>query len=244
MPGPHISRSYDEELGRLSHLIMEMGGMVERQIAEAVQALSRRDGELADRVVAGDRRIDDRETEAVNLVLRLLALRQPLATDLRAIVVALKIAGDLERMGDYAKNIAKRARPLSAGFVVEPARAVPRAARLVEVMLHDVLDAYVQGDAAKAIRARAADAEVDALYSSLFRDLLTCMIEDSRSITACTHLLFVAKNIERMGDHVTNIAESVHFLVTGERLTEEREQPDVTGATVVRADSGTGGTGS
>lgn len=243
MPGPHISRSYDAELARLSLLIVEMGGMVERQIAEAVQALSRRDRELADRVIAGDRRIDDLEAETVQMVLRLLALRQPLAGDLRAIVVALKIAGDLERMGDYAKNIAKRVQPLSAGFAVESARGIPRAARLVEVMLHDVLDAYVRNDAEKAVRARDADAEVDALYSSLFRELLACMIADSRTITACTDLLFVARSIERMGDHATNIAESVHFLVTGRRLTEARAKGDVTSATVVRPDAGSGNAG-
>jgi phosphate transport system protein len=167
---------------------------------------------------------------------RLLALRQPMADDLRSIIVALKVASDLERMGDYAKNIAKRTLPLSGALIVEPARNIPRVSRMVEVMLHDVLDAYVQGGAEQARRVRERDEEVDSLYTSLFRELLTYMIEDSRTITACAHLLFVAKNIERFGDHVTNNAESVHFLVTGRRLTETRSKGDTTSSAVLGAD--------
>jgi phosphate transport system protein len=220
-PHDHIVTSYDEELKQLNSLISRMGGLAETQIDAAIQAVLRRDADGAAEVVKGDAQIDELEQEVGALVIRLLALRQPMAVDLRYIVSALKIAADLERFGDHAKSIAKRAIAISQVPRI-PAPGLDRMARMVQTMIEDVLDAYLNNDTNKAIRVWRGDAEVDELYNSLFRELLTYMMEDPRNITGCTHLLFIAKNVERMGDHATNIAETVHYQVKGARLPEDR----------------------
>lgn len=217
----HIVKSYDEELKQLNTHISRMGGLVETQLDAAIQAVLRRDAESAEKVVKGDAQIDELEQEVGAMVVRLLALRQPMAIDLRYIVSALKIAADLERFGDHAKSIAKRAIAISQVPRI-PAPGLDRMARMVQTMIKDVLDAYLDNDTNKAIKVWRSDAEVDELYNSLFRELLTYMMEDPRNITGCTHLLFIAKNVERMGDHATNIAETVHYQVKGAQLPDDR----------------------
>jgi len=221
----HIVKSYDDELKHLSTLIGRMGGLVETQLDGAIQAVLRRDPESAEKIVAGDAQIDELETEVEALVVRLLALRQPMAVDLRHIVSALRIAADLERFGDHAKSIAKRAIAISQVPRI-PAPGLDRMARMVQRMIKDVLDAFLDNDTDKAIKVWRSDAEVDELYNSLFRELLTYMMEDPRNITGCTHLLFIAKNVERMGDHATNIAETVHYQVKGIKLPDDRPRGD------------------
>lgn len=233
MTSEHIVKSYDEELNQLNNTIAQMGGLAEAQMAEAIQALIKRDVEAATQIVQGDRRIDDLERDVDIMTVRLLALRQPMGEDLRAIVVALKISSDLERIGDYAKNIAKRIAPLTQTPTLEPVHTVRRMANIVQDMINSVLDAYLHRDLEKANHAIQRDEEVDALNTSLFRELLTYMMEDARNITPCTHLLFVAKNIERSGDHATNIAENVQFLVSGASLTEERTKSDASSMVIV-----------
>ena len=228
MANDHIVKSFDEELSRLNQLIAEMGGLAESQLATAVDALSRRDSKLAANVVAQDARVDALENEVDAFAVRMLALRQPMANDLRIIVGSIRIAADLERIADYAANVAKRAIALNQNAPVEPARAIPRMSRIVEGMIKDVLDAHIDRDIGKAVEVWRRDVEVDAAYTSLFRELLTYMMEDPRNITVCTHLLFIAKNIERIGDHTTNIAETIHYTVKGERLTELRPKSDET----------------
>src|SRR5499427_4374260 len=206
MASEHIIKSYDEELGRLNKTIVEMGGLAESQLASAIEAVAKRDSALAAQVVAGDAQVDDLERELDNLAIRLLALRQPMARDLREIFAALKIGSDLERICDYAANVAKRSIALNQTPPVRPVYALPRMAHLAELLVKDVIDSYVARDADKAYAVWIRDAELDEMYSSLFRELLTYMMEDPRNISACTHLLFMAKNIERIGDHATNIA--------------------------------------
>ncbi len=230
----HIVRSYDEELNQLNMLISRMGGLAETQIDGATQAVLRRDAELAAQVRAKDKEIDALEHDVGALVVQLLALRQPMAIDLRYIVSALKIAADLERFGDHAKSIAKRAIAISQGPRI-PTPGLDRMARLVQAMIKDVLDAYLENDTDKAIAVWNQDVEVDQLYNSLFRELLTYMMEDPRNITGCTHLLFIAKNIERMGDHATNIAETVHYQVTGAELPDDRPKGKDPSFTVYQA---------
>jgi phosphate transport system protein len=214
----HTVKSYDEELAHLTNIIARMGGMAEAQFSSALHALAKRDGELAARVVAGDGRIDELEQEVQTFTVRLLALRQPMAGDLRHIVAALKISSELERIGDYAANVAKRALVLNQLPAVRPITAVLHLGKLVQEILKDILDAYIERDVDKAIRVRNRDEEVDDMYNGLFRELITYMMEDPRTITASTHLMFMAKNIERIGDHATNIAETLHFLVVGSPL--------------------------
>jgi phosphate transport system protein len=237
----HIVKSFDEELQRLKQAVAQMGGLVEAQLQAAVDALVKRDADAAAKVVREDARIDELEQQVGNLVIRLLALRQPMAVDLRQIVSALKISSDLERIGDYAANVAKRAVALSQLPYVRPAHAIPRMARLVQQIIKDVLDSYVDLDAAKAVAAWQRDEEVDEMYTSLFRELLTYMMEDQRNIGPSIHLLFIAKNIERMGDHATNVAEDVHFLVHGRPLDQVRPKGDQTSFTVVTGPGGTAG---
>lgn len=224
----HIVKSFDEELNRMTGVIAQMGGLVEEQISSAVGALVRRDSERASEVVGKDRRIDTLEDEVEQLALRLLALRQPLAADLRLVTTAVKIASDLERMGDYAANVAKRALTLNKLDPVRPASSVPRIAELVQGMVKDVLDAFVERDVEKALAVWRRDEDVDAFYNSLFRELLTYMMEDPRHITPCIHMLFIAKNLERIGDHATNIAEQINFLVHGKTVEEARPKGDIT----------------
>jgi phosphate transport system protein len=233
MASEHIARGYDEELRKLNNTIAEMGGLAESQLGAAIEAVITRDSELAAGVVEGDVKVDQLERDLDNLVVRLLALRQPVARDLREIFAALKIASDLERIGDYAANVAKRSIALSQTPPVQPVNALPRMANFAQVLIKDVLDAFVERDADKAYSVWTRDAELDEMYSSLFRELLTYMMEDPRSISPCTHLLFMAKNIERIGDHATNIAENLYYLVTGTALSQERPKGDVSSLEVV-----------
>lgn len=234
MDHEHIMKAYDEELSRLDQLIAEMGGLAESQLAEAIEALVRRDGERARKVADRDQRIDALEREVDALTMRMLALRQPMAADLRTVIAALKTASNLERIGDYTRNIAKRTlaltqlRPIGGA-----AQTIARMALLVQGMIKNVLDAYVGRDSALADDVRLRDQEVDQLHTSLFRELLTYMMEDPRHITTCTHLLFIAKNVERIGDHVTNIAEHVHLMVCGEMPDPDRPKGDRSSITVL-----------
>lgn len=226
MAAEHIVKSYDEELDRLNKMIVEMGGLAESQFADAIEAVAKRDTELARRVIAGDAEVDQLERDLDNLAVRLLALRQPMARDLREIVVALKISSDIERICDYAVNVAKRSIALAQSPPIPPVHALPRMAHFALQLVKDVIDAYVERDADKAIIVWARDEELDEMYSSLFREFLTYMMEDPRNIGVCTHLLFMAKNIERIGDHATNIAENLYFLVHGTPLNEARPKGD------------------
>ncbi len=240
MAQDHIVKAYDQELARLTQLISRMGAMAAEQIDGAIQALVDRDAELAQRIVDGDRAIDELEAEIHEFTVRLLALRQPMARDLRQIVAALRIAPDLERIGDYAKNVAKRSIALDQMPPVKPIVTIPRMARMVREMIGDVLGAFATGDVEKAREVWERDTEVDDVYDSLFRELLTYMMEDPRTISACTHLVFIAKNIERMGDLATNIAETIHFQVEGVTLDEDRPKHDRASLTVIEPGNGGG----
>ncbi len=225
----HIVSAFDEELGRIESLILEMGGLVETQIEDAADALVRRDIELGDRVRERDRRVDALNARIDEEVVRLLALRQPMGEDLRFAVSALKIAAALERIGDYAKNIGKRNTIIARSEILQPAsRSVRRMSSLATAMVHDVLDAYLRRDLSMADEVRQRDQEVDHMHNALFRELLTYMMEDPRNITPCMHMLFVAKNVERIGDHATAIAEQVRFMLTGEIPGEDRPKADAT----------------
>ena len=218
MTEQHIVKSYDDELTELNSVIARMGGLAEAQLVSAIEAVRTRDSELASRTIEADAKVDALENEIDDSVVKMLALRQPMAKDLREILAALKISSDLERIADYATNVAKRTISLVQAPTVRPAHVIPRMGRIALVMLRDVLDAYDTQDATKAIDVWRRDEEVDEMYNSLFRELLTYMMEDARSITSCTHLLFMAKNIERIGDHTTNIAETIYFMIHGEPL--------------------------
>lgn len=229
MESSHIVSSFDQELGEAESLFLEMGGLVETQIAEAAEALVKRDTELAEKVRARDREVDALETKIDELAVRVLALRQPMAEDLRVIVSTLKVSANLERIGDYAKNVAKRTSVLAKSPQIGSSPdTIRRMCRLVREMLSGVLDAYVARDVHAADDIRRRDEEVDQIHNALFREILTYMMEDPKSITPCMHLLFTAKNIERIGDHVTGIAEQVHYLVNGELPGDERPKGDVT----------------
>tara|TARA_R110000787_G_scaffold285173_1_gene400040 strand:+ start:13003 stop:13722 length:720 start_codon:yes stop_codon:yes gene_type:complete len=229
----HIVTKFDEDLRQLDNYIAEMGGLAEHQFADSIKALVRRDSELAEQVIAGDKRIDDIEHEVDMHTISMLALRQPMADDLRVVITALRIASVIERIGDYAKNISKRTVAITQTPPVGPSRTIARMGNVVQEMIKTVLDSYLQRDADLAQDVRLRDEEVDALHTSLFRELLTYMMEDPRSISACTHLLFVAKNIERIGDHATNIAENVHFLVHGVMPDDNRPKGDQSSYTVI-----------
>lgn len=224
MTGEHIVKAYDEELQHLNDTIVEMAGLTEVQLEGAIHALVNRDADLAYRIIDDDDRIDELNYEVDMQAMRLLALRQPMALDLRNVVAALKISADLERIADYATNMARRTIPLTETENMAPTHVIPRMARLVMTMMKDCVDAYITQDAEKAHRVWDADQEVDDMYVSLFRELLTYMMEDARRITPCSHVLFMAKNIERMGDHVTNICETIHFLVHGDRMRQDRHR--------------------
>ncbi len=216
--GEHTVKAFDDDIGELRALVSEMGGLAETAIGDAIQALSRHDLVTAERIVAGDERIDELEIEIERLAVRLIALRAPMADDLREAVAAMKIANVLERIGDYAKNIAKRVPVFEKTPDIEPLSILPSMARIVAEMVHNVLDAFAARDAAKAVEVIERDRAVDDFYNSLFRALLTFMMENSHNITQSTHLLFIAKNLERVGDHATNIAEMVYFAATGEHI--------------------------
>ena len=224
----HIVKSYEDELNTLTAECARMGGLCEAQVADCIDAVGKRDQALASAVVERDNRLDILDADIEKKAIRLIALRQPMANDLRRTMAAMKIASNLERCGDLAKNIAKRTLVLSE---IEPMpalnRSIERMGRLVETRLKEVLDAYTANDAERAMEVWRRDEEVDEHYNSLFRELLTYMMGDPRTITACAHLLFVAKNLERIGDHATNIAEIVHYEITGEQVSSaERPRAD------------------
>ena len=230
----HTVRSYAEDLRRLRETIERMGGLAERQVADAALALVRRDTDLAAEVVQRDAAIDAMEREVESFCIRLLALRQPVGQDLRLIIAALKVCHGLERIGDYARNAAKRAIVVAEQPPLGSLNGFQRMARMVQANLKDAIDALVTGDAAKADEVWANDEPVDEIYNGIFREMLTFMLEDPRNITAATHLLFVAKNLERIGDHATNIAETVHYAVRGESLPDDRPKADMSASAVVR----------
>lgn len=224
----HTVKSFHEELEALSTCIAQMGGLTEAQLAGALEAVSRRDTALAERTVREDRRVDVLEAEIEQRAIRLIALRQPMASDLREAVASIKISIDLERIGDLAKNIAKRAMVIQGDFdtPVRLIQGISRMGRLAQGRLKQVLDAYTNRDANAAMEVWRDDEEIDEMYNSVFRELLTYMMEDPRTIGACTHLMFIAKNIERIGDHATNVAETIRYLVTGEATADERPKGD------------------
>ena len=216
----HTLKAFDEDLDRLRALISQMGGLAEHAIGEAMRCLMQRDAEGAEQVVADDKKIDVLETETERRAVQLIALRAPMAGDLRDVVAALKISGVVERIGDYAKNIAKRVPLLENVGKIEPLSLLPEMARIATGMVHDVLDAFVERDAAAAVAVCERDAAVDDFYDSVFRTLLTHMMENPHNIGQSAHLLFVAKNLERVGDHATNIAEMVYYAATGEHMAD------------------------
>ena len=221
----HIVRSYDAEQRALQGELIRMGLMAASQLEAALEVVERRDDGAAERVVANDEAIDALEQQVNHDVIHLIR-RGPLATDLRLILAALRVASDIERIGDYAANIAKRSLVLNQLPPLPHTRGLGTLGRMAVQQVRDVLEAYRERDGEAALRVRARDAELDTLYTGLFRELLTYMMEDPRAITACTHLLFMAKNIERIGDHATNIAENVWFLIHGEELLPQRDKRD------------------
>lgn len=234
MQDQHIASAFDRDLEAIQARIMKMGGLVEAAIRNAAQSLESRDEELAEQVRANDKAIDGLEELINEEAARLIALRAPTAIDLRLVLSVMKISGNLERIADYAKNMAKRTGVLvQYAQVDDSAGALRRMAREVELMLKNALDAYVQRDAELAQDVIQRDREVDQMYNALFREFLTFMMEDPRNITPCMHLHFIAKNIERMGDHATSIAEQVVYLVQGERPEESRPKADKTSETAL-----------
>ncbi|EET46228.1 phosphate signaling complex protein PhoU [Thalassobium sp. R2A62] len=221
----HIASAYDRDLEDIISKIMKMGGLVEAAILDSAKALETRNLELAEQVRAGDKQIDAYEEEINEMAARTIALRAPVSRDLRMVLSVLKISANLERVGDYAKNMAKRT-PIVAGFsrINGTDAALRRMCKEVQLMLSDALDGYIRGDAELAEQVRERDLEVDQMYNALFREFLTFMMEDPSNITSCMHLHFIAKNVERMGDHVTNIAEQTIYLVTGEMPEEDRQK--------------------
>ena len=229
----HTVKAFSEQLEALSASIAQMGGLAEAQFADAVEAVARRDTALAESAVGGDRRIDALQQEIEDRALKLLALRQPMAVDLRETLAAIKIASELERIGDLAKNIAKRAIVLNREPPMRLTTSLARMGRVALAQLKQVLDAYSDRNAEAAEAVWKQDNEIDELYNSLFRELLTYMMEDPRTIGSSTHLLFIAKNIERSGDHATNIAEVVYHMVRADHLAADRPKADVTSETNV-----------
>ena len=230
----HIVRSYDEQLRRLRDMVARMGGLAERQVHDSTIALVRRDVALAAEVVARDAALDALEREVEAFCIRILATRQPMASDLRFIVAAMKVAHNLERIGDYARNGAKRSIVVAQQPQIGSLNGFLRMSQLVQENLKLAIDALVSEDAEAAARVWAADEPIDAVYNGIFREMLTHMMEDARNITAATHLLFIAKNMERIGDHATNIAETVHYAVRGDSLPEDRPKADSSASAVVK----------
>jgi phosphate transport system protein len=218
----HLVQSFDEELRRLTDIVVRMGAIAERQVADAVEALVRRDVDIALAVIGRDDEVDRLEEQLDQDAVRLLATRQPMAIDLRVIAMALKVSNDLERTSDYAVSIAKRARRLADQPTLDAMIHIPRMATCCILMLKDVLDAYIERDVDKAMDVWERDQEVDDYYDSLFRELITYMLEDPRRISTCIDLLFIAKNLERIGDHATNIAEKIHYMIHGAQINRPR----------------------
>jgi phosphate transport system protein len=233
-PGePHGNRSIGAELAVLSGRLAVMGGLAEAQLAAAVEALANRDAEAAQNVIAGDNAIDELETEINGRAMRLLTLHAPVAADLREIVGALKISANLERIGDYAANVAKRSVIVDGYPPVPPVAGVIELGRLVRQYVQNTLDAYSERDTAKAEAVWRGDADIDALHTSVFQDLLSAMLVESDQVLSCTHLMFAIKNFERIGDHATNIAETIQFLVAGTQIAEKRPKHSTTPGGVV-----------
>jgi phosphate transport system protein len=230
----HIVKSYDDEQKTLIAELIRMGQMSAAQLEAALDVVARRDDNAAERVIGNDEAIDALEHQVNHDVIHLIR-RGPLAGDLRMILAALRVASDIERIGDYAANIAKRSMALNLSPPLPHTSGLDALGRMAVRQVRDVLDAYVNRDGEAALRVRARDAELDTLYTSLFRELLTYMMEDARAITPCTHLLFMAKNLERIGDHATNIAENVWFLLHGEELMPPRDKRDESNTAVVLA---------
>ena len=216
----HTVKAFDADIGQLRGLIAQMGGMAEHAIAGAMEALRRHDLEGAQLIIAGDKKLDALELEVEQLAVRIIALRAPLADDLREVVAALKIAGVVERIGDYAKNIAKRVPLIESHGEIEPLSVLPAMSALAVQMVHDALDAFAARDAEAAVEVCDRDRQVDDFYNSLFRVLVTHMMENPKTIGQVAQLLFVAKNLERVGDHATNIAEMIYFAATGTHMAE------------------------
>src|SRR3982750_404386 len=229
----HIVKSFTEQLELLANAVAQMGGLAEAQFANAIEAIAKRDTKLAENAIGSDERVDRIQQTVEEQALKLLALRQPMAIDLRTTLAALKIANELERIGDLAKNIGKRALVLNREPPIKLAQSLARMGRAALSQLKQVLDAYSTRNAELAEAVWRQDGEIDEIYNSLFRELLTYMMEDPRTIGLCTHLLFVAKNIERSGDHATNIAEVVFHMVSGGHLINERPKADITSETSI-----------
>ena len=223
MAQEHTVKAFDEDITRLRGLIAEMGGLAEVSLAEAMEALVKGNSELAKGVIARDKRIDSLEAEVDKLAIRVIALRAPMADDLREVIAALKIAGVVERIGDYAKNIAKSTDKIEGRKKFEPLTLIPAMAEVAGEMVHDVMTAFAARDAALAREVVERDDKVDAFYNLIFRNLVSHMIENPSSISSAAELLFVARNIERIGDHATNVAEMVHYAATGAYLTDRED---------------------
>jgi phosphate transport system protein len=233
----HTAKAFDIDLQELTRMVAEMGGLAEKQIADSVDALVRRDADRAQQIVAADPSIDTLQREIEEKAVLTIARRQPMAVDLREIVGALRVCNDLERIGDLAKNIAKRVMELDGEFHPSKLiRGVEHMGALVLAQLKEVLDSYAGHDLKKALGVWNGDEEVDAMCTSLFRELLTYMMEDPRNITFCIHLMFCAKNIERMGDHATNIAETVYYMIEGHAIADQRPKGDTTSFAALAAD--------
>ncbi len=224
----HIAKAYDNDIATLKSQLAEMGGIAEEQLANAIQALIRRDTALADSVIRNDDTLDGLERRIEEKAILTIAKRQPMAHDLREIIVAIRVSSDIERIGDLAKNTAKRTHAISEPLPRNLASGLTRMGQMAQTQLNQVLNAYALRDDEMGLAVWRADEDLDALYNSIFRELLTYMMEDPRKIGECTHLLFGAKNLERIGDHTTNIAENIHFLIHGKAITDSRPKKDVT----------------
>lgn len=234
----HTVTAFDTELSALGQRIAEMGGVAEQMLGDMVDAVSRRDLAAAQRLMVDDIRLDNLQREVEEQAVLTIARRQPMAIDLREIIAAIRIANDLERVGDLVKNVGKRLVAIGGNMQLPTTvSGLNNMGHLALEQLKSVLDAYAQRDVATALEVWRRDGEIDAIYTSLFRELLTYMMEDPRHISFCTHLLFSAKNIERIGDHATNIAETVHYLVTGQTLLAQRPKQDASSGTVIESHS-------
>ena len=232
----HTVKAYDQELSALARLVTDMGELAKRQTRDSIHALVNRDEDWAARVIAADDEIDDLQQQIEAMAVQMISKRQPMAGDLRDIVGALRISIDLERIGDFAKNIGKRSGAFAdESYPMSLMRGLRQMAGLTVAQIAEVLESYVQRDVAKALIVWKRDEEIDAMYTSLFRELLTYMMEEPRNITFSTHLLFCAKNIERIGDHATNIAEAIYFMVEGTRLKDARPKGDTTSFTLAQS---------
>ena len=224
----HIVKAYDQDITQLQTMLAEMGGLAEEQLGSAIVALTKHDLALADHIIKQDERLDQLERQIEEKAILTIAKRQPMALDLREIMVAIRVSSDIERIGDLAKNTAKRTHAISEILPRKFSAGLSRMGTMAQGQLKDVLDAYSRKDGEKAMAVWRNDEDLDSLYNSIFRELLTYMMEDPRSISLCTHLLFGAKNLERIGDHTTNIAENIHFLIHGKPVAEGRPKNDIT----------------